>query len=74
MKHRDRSTKKWALVTGTPITPLSAEFVKQYKLNNLGKQLVIIHRIINKFLFYSGKYLQPRRMNSFFEDRFSREC
>jgi short-subunit dehydrogenase len=50
--------------SGTPMSPLSAEFVARYTLNRLGKQLLIIPGFINKFLFYSGKYLQPRRLNS----------
>jgi short-subunit dehydrogenase len=50
---------------GTPLTPLQAEFVARYSLRKMGKKLLIIPGFINKFLFYSGKYLQPRRINSF---------
>jgi len=47
-----------------PIKPLSAEFVANYTLQKLGKQRLIIPGAINKFLFYTGKYLQSRRLNS----------
>ena len=50
---------------GTPIMPLSAKFVAQYTLSKLGKKLLIIPGFINKYLYYAGKYIQPRRMNSF---------
>ena len=50
---------------GTPISPLSAEYVARYTLNKLGKKLIIIPGFINKYLFYVGKYIQPRKMNSF---------
>ncbi len=51
--------------SGTPMNPLSAEFVARYTLNRLGKKLLIVPGFVNKFLFYSGKYLQPRRLNSY---------
>jgi short-subunit dehydrogenase len=51
--------------TGTPLKPLRAEFVAACSLRKMGKQRLIIPGFINKFLFYSGKYLQPRRLNSF---------
>jgi len=47
-----------------PFKPMEAEFVAQYTLEKMGKKLIIIPGFINKFLFYSGKYLQSRRMNS----------
>jgi short-subunit dehydrogenase len=50
---------------GTPFKPLQAEFVASYSLKKMGKQRLIIPGFINKFLFYSGKYIQPRRLNSF---------
>jgi short-subunit dehydrogenase len=50
---------------GTPFKPLQAEFVARYSLRNMGKKRLIIPGFINKFLFYSGKYIQPRRLNSF---------
>jgi short-subunit dehydrogenase len=50
---------------GTPFKPLQAEFVASYSLTKMGKQRLIIPGFINKFLFYSGKYIQPRRLNSF---------
>ena len=51
--------------SGTPFKPLDAEFVAQYTLDRLGRQLLIVPGFINKFLFYTGKYIQPRRLNSF---------
>lgn len=48
----------------TPFKPLEAEFVARYTLKKLGKQRLIIPGFINKVLFYSGKYLLPRRRNS----------
>ena len=50
---------------GTPFKPLDADFVAHYTLDRLGKQLLIVPGFINKFLFYAGKYIQPRRLNSF---------
>ncbi|WP_281558377.1 SDR family NAD(P)-dependent oxidoreductase [Thalassomonas sp. RHCl1] len=48
----------------TPIKPMEAMFVACYTLEKLGKQRIIIPGFINKFLFYSGKYLQTRRINT----------
>jgi short-subunit dehydrogenase len=50
---------------GTPFKPLDADFVAQYTLDRLGRQLLIVPGFINKFLFFAGKYIQPRRMSSF---------
>lgn len=49
---------------GTPMKPMQADFVAKYTLDRLGKKQLIIPGVINKFLFYSGKYLQPRRLGS----------
>jgi len=49
----------------TPITPLEASFVAKYTLDRLGKQRIIIPGFINKFLYFSGKFIQPRKMNTF---------
>lgn len=49
---------------GTPIKPLQASFVAQYTLDRLGKKSIIIPGFLNKFLFYSGKYLQSRKINT----------
>ena len=48
----------------TPFKPLEASFVARYTLNKLGKQRIIIPGFINKFLYFSGKYLQTRRINT----------
>ena len=48
----------------TPIKPLKASFVAKYTLDRLGKKRIIIPGFINKFLFFSGKYLQPRKINT----------
>lgn len=44
---------------------MEASFVAQYTLGKLGKQRIIIPGFINKFLYFSGKYLQSRRLNTF---------
>jgi len=49
---------------GTPIKPMEANYVAKYTLDRLGKKRIIIPGFINKFLFFSGKYLQPRKINT----------
>ena len=49
----------------TIIKPMSAQDVAHSSLAARSKKLLHIPGGINKFLFYSGKYLQPRRLNSF---------
>lgn len=49
----------------TPFNPLDADFVAQYTLDRMGRQLLIVPGFINKFLFYAGKCIQPRGLNSF---------
>ena len=51
--------------TDTPLKPLAADFVARYSLKKMGKQLIIIPGFINKLLFYLGKYIQPRKLNTF---------
>lgn len=48
----------------TPFKPLETAFVARYTLDRLGKQRIIIPGFINKVLFYLGKYLQPRKINT----------
>lgn len=48
----------------TPFMPLEASFVARYTLKKLGKQRLIIPGFINKVLYYSGKFLQSRRINT----------
>jgi short-subunit dehydrogenase len=50
---------------GTPLKLLQGEFLARYSLTKMNEKRLIIPGFINKFLFYSGKYFQPRRMNSF---------
>lgn len=49
---------------GTPYKPLEAAFVAEYTLDNLGKKRIIVPGGVNKVLFYLGKYLQPRKLNT----------
>ena len=50
--------------SSTPIKPLEAAYVARYTLNKLGKKRIIIPGFINKVLYFLGKYLQPRAVNS----------
>ena len=50
--------------SSTPIKPLEAAYVARYTLERLGKKRIIIPGFINKVLYFLGKYLQPRAMNS----------
>ena len=50
--------------SSTPIKPLDATYVARYTLERLGKKRIIIPGFINKVLYFLGKYLQPRAMNS----------
>jgi len=52
-------------LSNLPFKPLEAEFVAKYTLRNQGKKRLIIPGFINKFLYFSGKYLQSRRINTF---------
>ena len=49
---------------GLPIKPMSADAVVKAALNDLGKSRVSVPGRVNKFLYYSGKYLQSRRVNT----------
>ena len=49
---------------GLPVKPMSADIVVRAALNDLGKSRVSVPGLVNKFLYYSGKYLQSRRVNT----------
>ena len=49
---------------GLPIRPMSADAVVKTALKDLGKSRVSVPGRVNKFLYYSGKYLQSRRVNT----------
>jgi short-subunit dehydrogenase len=49
---------------GLPVKPMSADAVVKTALNDLGKSRVSVPGRVNKFLYYSGKYLQSRRINT----------
>lgn len=50
---------------GLPIDPISAKHVATVGLKALGKKRVVVPGAINKFLYFTGKYLQPRKLNTF---------
>jgi short-subunit dehydrogenase len=52
-------------LSNLPFKPLEAEFVARYTLQKQGEKRLIIPGFINKFLNFSGKYLQSRRINTF---------
>ena len=47
-----------------PIKPMSADTVVKTALKDLGKSRLSVPGRVNKFLYYSGKFLQPRRVNT----------
>jgi len=49
---------------GTPYKPLEASFVAEYTLKNLGKKSIVVPGGVNKVLYFLGKYLQPRTLNT----------
>lgn len=50
---------------GLPIQPLSPASVAAHALKSLGKRRLTIPGAVNKFLYVSGKYFQPRMLNTF---------
>lgn len=52
-------------LSNLPFKPLEAEFVAKHALQKQGKKRLIIPGLINKFLYFSGKYMQSRRLNTF---------
>lgn len=49
---------------GTPFKPLKPSFVATEALKALGKKRVVVPGGMNKFLFLSGKFLFPRKLNT----------
>lgn len=49
---------------GLPLKPMSAESVVKTALGDLGSSRLSVPGLVNKFLYYTGKYLQPRRLNT----------
>jgi short-subunit dehydrogenase len=49
---------------GLPMKPMAAGSVVKKALDDLGNTRVSVPGIVNKFLYYTGKFLQPRRMNT----------
>ncbi len=45
--------------------PLSPTSVAGHALKSLGRRRLSIPGGINKFLYFSGKYLQPGKLNTF---------
>lgn len=50
---------------GLPIEPLSPASVASQVMKTLGKRRLSIPGALNKFLYVTGKYLQPRALNTF---------
>ena len=50
---------------GIPISPIPAHVVATAGLKSLGKKRVVVPGGINKFLYFAGKYIQPRKLNTF---------
>ncbi len=50
---------------GLPMKPMAPELVARKGISSLGRKRLTIPGAINKFLYLSGKYLQPRRINTF---------
>jgi short-subunit dehydrogenase len=49
---------------GLPVKPMPADAVVKTALNDLGESRVSVPGRVNKFLYYSGKYIQSRRVNT----------
>jgi short-subunit dehydrogenase len=49
---------------GLPVKPMSADAVVKTALYDLGKSRVSVPGRVNKFLYYSSKYLQSRRVST----------
>ena len=50
--------------TGTPFKPLDPSFVAQKVIKDLGRKRLSIPGFINAFLYWSGKFLFSRQMNT----------
>ncbi len=49
---------------GLPIKPMSAGSVVKTALGDLGNSRLSVPGLVNKILYFTGKYLQPRRLNT----------
>lgn len=49
---------------GLPFKPMAASEVVKTALDDLGSAQLSVPGLVNKFLYYTGKYLQPRRVNT----------
>ncbi|MBL1277524.1 MAG: SDR family NAD(P)-dependent oxidoreductase [Ectothiorhodospiraceae bacterium] len=56
--------KDWSF-SDVPISPLAPLFVVRKTVAALGRKRVIVPGGMNKFLYFSSKYLQSRRLNTF---------
>jgi short-subunit dehydrogenase len=56
--------KNWDF-SGIPMKPLKAPYVAKKVILGLGKKRVVIPGVINSVLYYLGKYVQSRRLNTF---------
>lgn len=50
---------------GLPIKPIQPAHVVTEALKAMGTKRVVVPGTMNKFLYFTGKYLQPRRLNTF---------
>lgn len=50
--------------SGVPMKPMFPAKVVRAALDSLGKRRLAVPGLINKFLYYSGKYMLPRAVNS----------
>lgn len=50
--------------SGTPFKPLAPDFVANQALKALGKKRLTIPGFINEFIYWSGKFLFSRKMNT----------
>ena len=50
--------------TGTPFKPLDPSFVADQAVKNLRRKKLVIPGFINGFLYWSGKFLFSRKMNT----------
>jgi len=50
---------------GLPMKPIPPKLVVEDALKALGRKSLVIPGAMNKFLYFTGKYIQPRRLNSF---------
>ena len=66
MNNFSKKYGKWALITGAS-SGIDLEFSRQIAakgLNDLGTSGLSVPGLVNKFLYCTGKYLQPRRLNT----------